>query len=243
MNLAFAGIVMGFLGSSHCVAMCGGLAGALPSATARAAAGNLRRTVLYNAGRIASYTVAGVAAGSLGAAFAGAGGAAGILVLRGLSALLVIGVGLYVAGWSNLVVHVERIGGVLWRRIAPAARRARASDSPAANFLFGAMWGWLPCGLVYSALAVAASSGSGATGALVMAGFGLGTLPAMTAIGLAAGRFGSLLRGRAMRQLAGAMVVVFGLWTFAAAATASVRLRSAPSCHSAAPENSARAAS
>ncbi|HXC50846.1 MAG TPA: sulfite exporter TauE/SafE family protein [Candidatus Limnocylindrales bacterium] len=233
MNIALAGLAMGFLGSSHCIAMCGGLAAALPSATGNSARGrNVQRTACYNAGRIASYAVAGAIAGGAGAAFAGLGGASGVLVLRGVSALLIIAVGLYVAGWSNAVVRIERLGGGIWRTIAPHARRARESDSLVASTLFGAMWGWLPCGLVYSALVVAASSGSSASGAMTMAGFGLGTLPAMTLIGVAAGRGVRLLRGTRARQFAGALVIVFGAWTLASAAVSSVEVAAhGPACH------------
>jgi hypothetical protein len=137
-----------------------------------------------------------------------------------------------VAGWSSAVVRIEILGGSLWRRIAPLARKARESESPLAALAFGALWGWLPCGLVYSALAVAAASGSGTGGALAMAGFGLGTLPATLAIGLFAGRGASLLRTHAARQAAGAMVIAFGIWTLASAALAYSRSSAAPaSCH------------
>jgi sulfite exporter TauE/SafE len=232
-NIALAGLAMGFLGSSHCIGMCGGIAGALSSANAGGTdRSHFGRSLAYNAGRIASYSVAGALAGGFGAAFAGIGGSGGMLALRGFAALLIIAVGLYVAGWSSAVVRIERLGGGLWRRIAPLARRARASSSPLAALAFGALWGWLPCGLVYSALVVAAASGSSASGALVMAGFGLGTLPALLAVGVLAGRGLATLRTPAARQVAGAMVIAFGIWTFAAAASASLRSGAGPaSCH------------
>ena len=237
MSIALAGLAMGFLGSSHCIGMCGGIAGALSASSAGGAdagRGNVRRSLSYNLGRIASYTLMGAIAGAFGAALAGLGGAGGMLVLRSLAALLIVAAGLYVAGWSSAVVRIESLGGVLWRRVAPLARRARRSTSPLAALGFGALWGWLPCGLVYSALAVAAASGSSTDGALMMAGFGLGTLPATLAIGVFAGRGVSFLRAHAARKFAGAMVVAFGLWTFAAAAGTLARTSSAgPACHDA----------
>lgn len=239
MSIALAGLAMGFLGSSHCIGMCGGIAGALSAAPGTSAGGDaLRRSLANNAGRLASYSAAGALAGGFGAAFAGLGGAEGMLVLRAVAALLIVAAGLHVAGWSSALLNLERLGGGLWRRVAPWARRARASNSFAAALAFGALWGWLPCGLVYSALVVAAASGSAASGAMVMAGFGLGTLPATLAVGVFAARGRSLLRSPAARRAAGLAVIVFGVWTFAAGATASQRMEESaaagaavPSCH------------
>lgn len=240
MSIALAGLAMGFLGSSHCLGMCGGIAGALSAAPGGAKDGGeaLRRSLANNAGRLASYTVAGAIAGGFGAAFAGLGGAHGMLVLRGIAALLIVAAGLHVAGWSSALLNLEKLGGGLWRRVAPFAQRARASRSLGAALAFGALWGWLPCGLVYSALVVSAASGSAASGALVMAGFGLGTLPATLAVGIFAGRGRLLLRSPSARRAAGLAVIVFGVWTFAAGASASQRLAESaaggaalPSCH------------
>ncbi|MFN2426462.1 MAG: sulfite exporter TauE/SafE family protein [Candidatus Binatia bacterium] len=242
MSIALAGLAMGFLGSSHCVGMCGGIAGALsatPAGPGSRGRANMQRSISYNVGRIASYTLMGVLAGTFGAALAGLGGSEGMLALRVLAALLIIATGLYVAGWSGVVTGIERLGGGLWRRLAPAARRARESTSPVAALCFGALWGWLPCGLVYSALAVAAASGSAIDGALTMAAFGLGTLPALLSIGLFAGRGASLLRSHTARRAAGMMVVVFGAWTLAAAAStyATAAASGKPACHEAAGVN------
>lgn len=240
MSIALAGLAMGFLGSSHCIGMCGGIAGALSAAPGGAAHSGeaFRRSLANNVGRVASYTSAGAVAGGFGAAFAGLGGADGMLVLRGVAALLIVAAGLHVAGWSSALLGLEKLGGGVWRRLAPLAQRARSSHSLPAALAFGALWGWLPCGLVYSALVVAAASGSAAGGALVMAGFGLGTLPATLAIGVFAGRGRSLLRSPSARRAAGLAVIVFGVWTFAAGASASQRLtaaaasgEAAPSCH------------
>lgn len=240
MSVVLAGAAIGFLGSLHCVGMCGGIAGAFSAAAPRRGGGSdaVLRSLAYNAGRIGSYATAGALAGGLGGALAGLGGPNGTLALRGLAALLIIAAGLYVGGWSTFVTRIEALGSALWRRLAPLTRRLGPIGSVPAAFALGALWGWLPCGLVYSALAVAAASGSSGDGALVMAGFGAGTLPAMLTVGLAAGRGSAFLRGASARRFAGAMVVVFGLWTFAAAASASHRLATAPpsatgSCHDA----------
>jgi hypothetical protein len=116
------------------------------------------------------------------------------------------------------------------------ARRLQPGRSFAGALALGMLWGWLPCGLVYSALAFAVTAGDAWHGALLMAGFGLGTLPAMLATGLLAQRVTALGRVVASRRLAGAMLIACGVWTFAASG-AIATLRGVPAaapCHEAA---------
>ena len=228
-----AALALGFLGSSHCFAMCGGIAGAFAATGAGANAGAAgSRTLLANAGRLSSYAAAGALAGGLGGTVAAFGGANGLLMLRGLAALLLVGAGLAVAGGPALLAPLEKAGGALWRRVAPLAAKARASRSAAGVFAFGALWGWLPCGLVYSALGMAGTSGSAASGALSMAAFALGTFPATLGMGLAASRGIALLRGPRARRVAGTMLVLFGAWTLGAAVAAGRPDASGkPACH------------
>ncbi len=233
MTIALAGLAMGFLGSAHCIGMCGGIAGALSASAPGGASAQLRRSLAYNAGRIASYTLMGALAGLFGATLAGLAGSTGMLVLRSLAALLIVAVGLYLAGWSRLALRIESAGGGVWRRLAPIARRVRASSSPLAAIAFGALWGWLPCGLLYSALGVAAASGSWTDGALSMAAFGIGTLPATLSLGMFAGRGASLLRSHAARAACGVLVIGFGAWTMVGAVTAARTTAASGSCHEA----------
>jgi sulfite exporter TauE/SafE len=230
-SVALAGLAMGFLGSAHCVGMCGGIAAALSASSPGGTATQVRRSFAYNAGRIASYTLMGALAGLFGATLAGLAGTSGMLVLRSLAALLIVAVGLYIAGWSPVVGRIEAAGGAVWRRLSPLARRVRVSGSPLAAFGFGALWGWLPCGLLYSALTIAAASGSWTDGALSMAAFGLGTLPATLSIGVFAGRGASLLRSHAARATCGALVIGFGAWTMVGAVTAAQTTVTSGSCH------------
>lgn len=227
------GVAVGVLGSAHCVVMCGGIAGALALAPgARRGGAALARQLAYNLGRVASYTVAGGLAGALGIAVAQLLGTTGTMALRAAAALLLLALGLYLAGWWSGLGRLERQGARLWRRIAPLAARLRPAQSLGGALALGMLWGWLPCGLVYSALALAATSGDWQRGALVMAGFGLGTLPAMIATGALAGRVAGLARAVAPRRIAGVMLIAFGLWTFVASG-AVARLRGAPAapCH------------
>jgi sulfite exporter TauE/SafE len=232
-----AGVGIGALGSPHCVAMCGGIAGAL--AMGGPAGGDARaplvRQMAYNLGRVASYAIAGGLAGALGVALAQALGLTGALVLRALAALLLLALGLHLAGWWAGLARLERQGARVWRRIAPLATRLRPGRSLSGALALGMLWGWLPCGLVYSALALAATAGDWRHGALLMTGFGLGTLPAMLATGLVARRVTGLARGATPRRVAGVMLILFGLWTFAASGVVA-RLRGAPAapCHDAA---------
>ncbi len=230
------GIGLGLLGSPHCVAMCGGIAGAMALAT-RGCGAPAARALTFNLGRVVSYAAAGALAGALGLALSAALGAAGALLLRVAAALLLIALGLYLAGWWSGLAALERQGARLWRRIAPLARRLQPGRSFAGALALGMLWGWLPCGLVYSALAFAVTAGDARHGALLMAGFGLGTLPAMIATGVLAQRVSGLGRVVASRRLAGALLIACGAWTFAASGALAV-LGGAPAaapCHEAAP--------
>lgn len=220
--LLATGAAVGFLGSAHCVAMCGGIAGALslaqPPARRRGAA-RLLHHAAYSAGRLGSYALAGGLAGAFGLAVATLLG--GAVALRAAAALLMVLLGLYLCGWRTGLGWLEHQGARLWRRIAPLAARLRPGQSPLGAFALGGLWGWLPCGLVYSALALAAAAGGAAGGALLMLGFGLGTLPALLATGLTAQRLGAIAHGPRARRLAGALLIAFGVWTFASSGALS----------------------
>ncbi|MCR3771328.1 sulfite exporter TauE/SafE family protein, partial [Pseudomonas aeruginosa] len=101
----------------------------------------------------------------------------------------------------------------LWRHLEPFARRLLPVSSLPRALLLGAIWGWLPCGLVYSTLLWATSQGSALDSALLMLAFGLGTWPVLLATGMAAERVTALLRRRGVRIVGGLMVILFGLWT------------------------------
>jgi len=202
--------VVGLLGGVHCAGMCGGIVGALSFGSDV----DRRWPILlsYNAGRIASYTVAGAIMGALGFFFSG------LLpvqmaqqLLLTVAAVFLILMGLYLAGWSRLLSRVERAGGVLWRRIEPLGRRFLPVRSVGQGLVLGALWGWLPCGLVYSALVWTVSSGGAPQGALLMLAFGLGTLPNLLLMGVAAQQLNRWLRKPAVRWTAGALVMGFGL--------------------------------
>ena len=204
-------LILGLLGGGHCIGMCGGLMGALTLAIpAEQRQRRLRLLLAYNLGRIASYSLAGLLLGTAGWALTGGPAAT---LLRSIAGLLLIAMGLYLAGWWSGLTRIEGIGRVLWRRIEPAARRLLPVRNARRALLLGCLWGWLPCGLVYSTLLWAASQGSALDSAALMLAFGLGTLPVLLATGLAAERLTALLRRRGVRIAGGLLVILFGLWT------------------------------
>lgn len=222
--------VIGLLGSVHCVGMCGGIVGALsvapgqalpvPVRAARAALRPASANVLaYNAGRIASYMTAGALAGGVGQ------GARGLVHLPAVQAgafwlanLMLVALGLYLMdAWRGLA-RLEQGGQLVWRQVRPLLRRLGPLDGPRRMLAAGALWGWLPCGMVYSVLVTALLSGSALAGALVMLAFGLGTLPMLFALGALGARVRMLLRLRGVRVASGVLVLGFGLAGLARAA-------------------------
>lgn len=204
-------LILGLLGGGHCLGMCGGLMGALtlaipPEQRAR----RLRLLLAYNLGRILSYAAAGLLIGLAGWAVASSPAAT---LLRVLAGLLLIAMGLYLAGWWSGLTRIEAVGRHLWRHLQPVASRLMPVSSLPRALLLGAVWGWLPCGLVYSTLLWASSQGSPGESALLMLAFGLGTWPVLLATGMAAERLTALLRRRGVRVAGGLLVILFGIWT------------------------------
>jgi sulfite exporter TauE/SafE len=132
--------------------------------------------------------------------------------------LMLVLLGLYLMdAWRGLA-RLEQGGQLVWRNVQPLLRRLQPFDGPGRMLAAGALWGWLPCGMVYSVLVTAMLSGSAVNGALVMLAFGLGTLPMLLGLGLAGARLRALLRMRGVRPACGALVLGFGLLGLARAA-------------------------
>ena len=223
--------MIGLLGSVHCVGMCGGIVSALsvvsaparpfPVAVVAQAAtmpaigvlgGTLLRVVSYNIGRIGSYAMAGALAGGIaGGARALTGLPAMQIVGYWLANLMLIALGLYLMdAWRGLA-RMEAAGQMLWRRIQPLTKHLLPLDSPLKMLAMGSLWGWLPCGMVYSVLLTAMLSGSALSGATVMLAFGLGTLPTLLMLGMLGARLRNWMQRRPVRLLSGVIVLSFGL--------------------------------
>lgn len=205
--------MVGLLGGGHCVGMCGGIVGALGLNTGRH---NILLHLAYNSGRLVSYTLAGTLAGLVGAT--------SLYLLKDqwllrlalftLANAMLLALGLYLLGLPRFLAPLERGGQRLWLLIQPLTRRWLPVQSVAQAFPLGLLWGWLPCGLVYSALVTALSSGSAVKGGLAMLCFGLGTLPNLLLAGLMASRLRDFLRRPVIRRVAGSLVISFSLYGF-----------------------------
>lgn len=207
--------VLGLVSSTHCVGMCGGIVGALTYSLSPEVRQHRGRFILYSLhyhfGRIGSYMIAGgLVAGGAGV-FEDLAGSGGALFMRVVGAAFIVAVGLYIAGWFPRFVWVESMGGPLWRRLEPLGRRLLPVRSPRQAFGFGMVWGWLPCGLVYSALVYSLSTGSAWRGMAVMGFFGLGTIPTLLLVGLMAERVSAVMRAPLFRRIAGLVIMLLAL--------------------------------
>jgi len=213
--LLSAAALAGLLGSAHCLGMCAGIAGLF---SVNAAIGSLRQSLpyalVYNGGRIASYAILGTIVAAFGSVIVRASPALAIGI-RLLGGAIIILIGLKVAFDVRLLNVLEQMGSTVWARIAPLARRLVPVTSLPRALGLGLVWGWLPCGLVYSVLLLAATSGRAVDGAAVMVAFGLGTLPAMLLTGLGAAGLAERLRRRGARLGLGLLIVAMGVLTLA----------------------------
>jgi sulfite exporter TauE/SafE len=213
--LLSAALLAGLLGSAHCLGMCAGISGlfAVSSEIASFRA-QLPFALAYNLGRVCSYAFLGIVVATFGGVIVKASpGLAG--AIRLLSGAIIILVGLKVAFDSRILNIVERMGTTLWSRIAPVAQKLVPVTNVPKAFGLGLVWGWLPCGLVYSVLLIAATSTQPIQGAFVMIVFGLGTLPAMLLTGLGAARVSAFMRRRGTRLGMGLLIIALGVLTIA----------------------------
>jgi hypothetical protein len=206
---------LGLASGVHCAGMCGGIVTAFSVVhrDERARAGVSPRLLVFNGGRISSYALGGALAGTIGSlGWYASGAQAGLSVLA--SVVLVL-VGMHVAGLRGPMRFLESLGVPLWRRIQPIAVSLTKKRGIVPAYAAGLAWGWLPCGLVYGALTAAAFAGSPAKGAAAMLAFGLGTLPWLLAAGVAAARLRIWMVRKPVRLGVGGAVLGFGVWGLA----------------------------
>ena len=216
-SILITALVVGFLGGVHCLGMCGGVVGALTFSLEPKVQASWWRMLpyqlAYNLGRISSYVLIGAVFGFLGAML---GSIATFLpaqqILQLFAGLFMVALGLYLGGWWFGIVVVEKLGQRAWNVLSPYASKISPVKTLPQAWLYGLLWGWLPCGLVYSMLIMAMSAGSAMDGALVMLAFGLGTLPNLIFIGVFAFYFTKLSRNLLVRKFAGLSVVGMGSW-------------------------------
>jgi sulfite exporter TauE/SafE len=203
-------LLLGLFGASHCLVMCGGIAAATGASSPPSQ--RLPSLLSFNLGRIASYSIAGALVGWAGLWLQQQHDVL-MLSLRTLAGVMLLLMGLYIAHWSSWLTRIEQLGQGFWRLIQPQAGKLMSKPSLPARFALGMLWGWLPCGLIYSTLSWVAANGEPLAGALTMATFGLGTLPALFAGGLAAASLSRFLNHHVTRTLSGMLLIIYGLWT------------------------------
>lgn len=205
----FSSFLAGLLGSAHCVGMCGGIMGFLTMSLPKRHSWLYLLT--YNLGRIGTYTIAGVFAGGLGAYFVD------FLPLdnpyritRWISGVLMIALGIYIGAWGQVFLFLEKMGTVLWKRIEPFGRRWLPVRTLWQAFGLGAIWGWLPCGLVYGTLILSFACAHALRGGMLMFAFGMGTLPMLLTVSVT-WKLTRIIQHRLIRKIAGIFIIFLGL--------------------------------
>ena len=178
-------VLLGLLASLHCAGMCGGLQSVLQQPLIiRSRAESNHHLIALNLGRLSIYCLAGFMISSFGSGLLGWLDVplltqiaryllAGLLVVIGLQLLL---------STQRPFIWLERAGALLWRKISTCLGGI-SSSRISASYQRGLVWGFLPCGLVYSVLLTTLFAESAIQGGLIMLGFGLGTLPALLLTG------------------------------------------------------------
>ncbi|HDY86027.1 hypothetical protein LCGC14_0793690 [marine sediment metagenome] len=209
-----AAFLLGLFSTVHCIAMCGSVIGALTLSLPKEIRENQSKmfpyVLNYNLGRLFSYGSAGAIVGLLSSPLVNINGHQ---VLQYLSLVVMIAMGLYLAGWFPKFARMERMGAPIWRWLQPIGQKLLPVRTRSQALFLGVIWGWLPCGLVYSALAVAATAGDPVKASLVMLAFGAGTLPAVMGAGLFTGILSAMARVKHLRQVAGVLIIAMALAT------------------------------
>ncbi|WP_085299676.1 sulfite exporter TauE/SafE family protein [Cognaticolwellia mytili] len=209
----FSAFIIGLLGSGHCIVMCGGISTMLTTAISDVSKRKKYTIVFaYNFGRIVSYSIIGALV-ALTSSMATKEIGVPVFALKILAGIFLILLGLYLGQWLMWLSHVEHIGKKLWRYISPNTKKFIPIKNTRSAFALGALWGWLPCGLVYSTLTWALASADAINGALIMFFFGLGTLPALLSVSLGTISVKSLLSNPLFRKLAAILVILYGIYT------------------------------
>ncbi len=193
----------------------GALSLSLPETTKSRSSSLLLLMSAFNIGRIASYSAIGGLFGLVVSLLPSVGGNSFFyFALQSLAALFLICLGIHISGYLPGLKKIESLGLSLWAHIQPFGKRFVPATTAPKAFALGAIWGWLPCGLVYSVLLWASSANAPVLSAMYMFMFGLGTLPSMILTGFAGGRIITLARSVKLRKIAGAIIVMIGLSLF-----------------------------
>ena len=218
-ELLATALLVGFLGGVHCLGMCGPLAGAFTFSLApdlqKQSLRIMQMQLFYNLGRLSSYLLLGLLAGLVGVLLIEAGNLFAMQRwLLGMAGVWMLILAAWLLGWSRLPTYLEGVGGHWWSHVSG---RWRANFLPVRYgyqaYVMGLIWGWMPCGLVYSTLILAMSSGAVWSGALVMVAFGVGTLPNLLLIGASAFWLTRFQRNVWLVRIAALGMAIFGCLT------------------------------
>jgi len=213
LTLLLPALLTGLLGSIHCIGMCGGIVGILTMGLPLDVRQNSQRLQLYlltyNLGRLSSYTLAGLLVGSIGQQLAQW---LPFAIHTWLASLLIIALGLYITGWWPILLLLEKLGSRLWKKLSPFTQKLLPVQTLTQSFTLGILWGWLPCGLVYTALALSLATGNALTGGMIMLTFGLGTLPLLLILGNSAPWLLKTTRHPLLRNLLGILLIALGIY-------------------------------
>ncbi|RCU52684.1 sulfite exporter TauE/SafE family protein [Corallincola luteus] len=210
-NQVVAAFMVGVLGSGHCAGMCGGLASAILTGTNRHA---FLRSLFLSLGRVSSYAIAGALIASASTSLTSLSALKSIVTaFQLLAGLMIVLAGLYISGWYLGLAKFELVGQGLWRKLQPISVKFLPITSLKSAACYGFLWGWLPCGLVYSTLTWTLSADSPWHGAAIMLAFGIGTMPTMIGIGTFSEQVKRVLKNKQLRNLFGIMVISLGLLT------------------------------
>lgn len=219
MSLDFiSAFIIGLFGSGHCLSMCGGITTMLTSAIPN----QHKQTPLiisYNLGRIFTYSFIGAIVGFSGSIAAKNLGMP-LASLRLISGFFLVLLGLYIGGWLMWISQIEKLGKFIWRYLSPLSKKVLPVTSVKKSFILGLIWGWLPCGLVYSTLTWALASHSLIDGAAIMFFFGLGTLPALFTLSVGQLNVRMLLSNNTFKKTLAFLLVLYGFYTISFASFA-----------------------
>lgn len=213
-----AAFATGLLGSVHCLVMCGGVATGLAAGTgAGPGRASARAAFSLNVGRVLGYALAGALVAGFGAGLVTLVDAGQVIWMLRLAvgAVLVL-IGLRLLGGPDRLRGLGRVGRVVWQRVQPLTGHLLPANTVPRQLALGALWGWLPCGLSWSLLLAALFTVDAVHGALTMAAFGLGTLPAMVPMTWGSAGLARRLAGRRTRVALGLLVLGAGALTLAA---------------------------
>jgi len=208
-------LLMGLIGSTHCVGMCGGIISTLSAGFGTQQPGTRSPQpfiiqLFYNIGRISSYTFIGLLAGVFSSQLMQLLPEPHMIQMR-ISGLFFILLGIYISQWFNSLGWLEAGGRHIWKKIEPFGRKYLPAQDYFSALKLGLVWGWLPCGLVYSALALAITQINPLYSAATMLAFGLGTLPTLLLIGHFAQNVKSILQNRWIRLALGLLLIGYGI--------------------------------